>query len=156
MTLAALQLNMFESRQGLNDLWPSPRKCPPSKLGSVPGWLFRGQTAEAAVRRERYVRCSSTQCRRSSIQKIVMPHLERKAVSHLCQEFEVSQRRACQVVGAKLGPSCGIAARGWTMQRCVCPAMPQTIGLGRHAPISNKGRYISGETRGKEPSKRGL
>src|SRR6202035_2712716 len=34
------------------------------------------------------------------LQKIVAPAAKRQAVAHLCSSFEVSQRRACEVIGA--------------------------------------------------------
>ncbi len=56
---------------------------------------------------------------------MVTPVVKRQAMAHLAQVFEVSQRRACQVIVAIERP-CAIAACGLTMQSCAlgCASLP--------------------------------
>jgi putative transposase len=68
----------------------------------------RSQAAKAACGRERQAeeavgRCHARQCgfEGSSVKKMVTPAVKREAVAHLRTEHEMSERRACRVIGCQ-------------------------------------------------------
>jgi hypothetical protein len=68
----------------------------------------RSQAAKAACGRERQAeeavgRCHARQCgfEGSAVKKMVTPAVKREAVAHLRTEHEMSERRACRVIGCQ-------------------------------------------------------